>query len=115
MFLKTIGDQEIFENETAKFKAIVTGTPLPEFQWLKDSVKVLQDSRSVVERDRDGIIRLTISKVGINYKYVSKFLLNNRIEANMEYIVAFKVMAFNNSYQVAKLYQFANIFFNSIS
>jgi len=63
VFLKNIGDQELFENETAKFKAVVTGKPLPEFTWTKDGRPLSDSSRIIPERDQDGILRLTIKHV----------------------------------------------------
>lgn len=36
VFMKVIGDQELFEGYNALFKAVVSGKPEPEFKWLKN-------------------------------------------------------------------------------
>ncbi|XP_050698180.1 obscurin-like isoform X5 [Eriocheir sinensis] len=63
VFLKVIGDQEVFEGSKALFKAIVMGKPEPEFRWYKDNSPIISTNRVAVEKDNDGLIRLSIRHV----------------------------------------------------
>ncbi|KAK8750916.1 hypothetical protein OTU49_015055 [Cherax quadricarinatus] len=63
VFLKVIGDQEVFEGYKALFKAIVVGRPEPEYKWYKNGSPVIGTNRVVIERDSEGLIRLSIRYV----------------------------------------------------
>ncbi|XP_069178633.1 LOW QUALITY PROTEIN: muscle M-line assembly protein unc-89 [Procambarus clarkii] len=63
VFLKAIGDQEVFEGSKALFKAIVVGRPEPEYKWYKNGGQVIGSNRVVIEKDPEGLIRLSIRHV----------------------------------------------------
>ncbi|KAK7082961.1 hypothetical protein SK128_020955 [Halocaridina rubra] len=63
VFLKVMGDQELFEGSNALFKAVVTGKPEPEFKWTKNGGTIIPTNRVIIERDHEGLIRLTIKHI----------------------------------------------------
>ncbi|XP_066949349.1 LOW QUALITY PROTEIN: muscle M-line assembly protein unc-89-like [Macrobrachium rosenbergii] len=63
VFLKVMGDQELFEGSNALFKAIVTGRPEPEYKWTKNGGTIIPTNRVIIEKDHDGLIRLTIKNI----------------------------------------------------
>ncbi|XP_042877694.1 obscurin-like isoform X2 [Penaeus japonicus] len=63
VFMKVIGDQELFEGYNALFKAVVSGKPEPEFKWLKNGGTIVASNRVTMERDPEGLIRLTIKRI----------------------------------------------------
>ncbi|XP_047481488.1 obscurin-like isoform X2 [Penaeus chinensis] len=63
VFMKVIGDQELFEGYNALFKAVVSGKPEPEFKWLKNGGTIVASNRVIMERDPEGLIRLTIKRI----------------------------------------------------
>ncbi|CAH0545686.1 unnamed protein product [Brassicogethes aeneus] len=66
VFLKRIGDTELFKAMTAKFTACASGIPEPEVEWFHNDVKMFPSKRIRMERDLAGLLRLTISGVDVD-------------------------------------------------
>lgn len=62
-FLKRIGDTELYKAMTAKFTACASGIPEPEVEWFRNDQKLFPSERIRMERDKAGLLRLTISNV----------------------------------------------------
>lgn len=56
---------------TAKFTACATGFPEPEVEWQREGVKLFPSERIRMEKDRSGLLRLTIE--GIDTPDVGKY------------------------------------------
>lgn len=63
MFLKRIGDTELYPGMTAKFTACASGHPEPEVEWFREGLKLFPTDRIHMETDRAGLLRLTIAGV----------------------------------------------------
>lgn len=66
VFLKRIGDTELFKAMTAKFTACASGIPEPEVEWFHNDQKMYPSIRIRMERDQAGLLRLTISGVDVD-------------------------------------------------
>jgi hypothetical protein len=62
-FLKRIGDIEIYEGMTAKFTACASGFPEPEHEWFRNGQKLTAGGRVKMEKEGNGLLRLTIKFV----------------------------------------------------
>lgn len=62
-FLKRIGDCEVYEGMTAKFTACASGFPEPEHEWFRNGVKMSAGGRVRMEKEGNGLLRLTIKFV----------------------------------------------------
>lgn len=63
MFLKRIGDTELFKAMTAKFTACASGIPEPTVEWFHNDKKIFPSTRIKMDKDTAGLLRLTISGV----------------------------------------------------
>lgn len=63
VFLKRIGDTELYKAMTAKFTACASGIPEPTVEWFRNDQKIYPSERIRMEMDRAGLLRLTISNV----------------------------------------------------
>lgn len=62
-FLKRIGDCEVYEGMTAKFTACASGHPEPEYEWFRNGVRLHPSERVKMEREGNGLLRLSIKYV----------------------------------------------------
>merc|ERR1719175_302153 len=62
-FLKKIGDELVFRGMAARFTALVTGTPEPEFEFLFNNKPMFATDRIHIVRERTGLIRLSMAYV----------------------------------------------------
>ncbi|XP_017836914.1 obscurin isoform X3 [Drosophila busckii] len=60
VFLKKIGDCDVYEGMTAKFTACATGYPEPEVEWFKNDQKLFPSDRILLDKEPNGLLRLTI-------------------------------------------------------
>lgn len=63
VFLKKIGDCDIYEGMIAKFTACATGYPEPEVEWFKNDQKLFPSNRFLIDIEPNGLLRLTIKNV----------------------------------------------------
>ncbi|KAK9877930.1 hypothetical protein WA026_020153 [Henosepilachna vigintioctopunctata] len=63
IFLKRIGDTELFKGMTAKFTACASGIPEPDVEWFHDGKKIFPSTRIKMETDMAGLLRLSIAGV----------------------------------------------------
>ncbi|XP_043203260.1 obscurin-like isoform X2 [Amphibalanus amphitrite] len=63
LFLKSIGDCEVFPGMQARFTGCVAGNPEPECEWYRNDVRIYPSDRIVVENDGSGLVRLTLRTV----------------------------------------------------
>ncbi|CAH1967610.1 unnamed protein product [Acanthoscelides obtectus] len=63
VFLKRIGDTELFKSMTAKFTACASGIPEPTVEWFHNDKKIFPSNRIKMDKDSNGLLRLTISGV----------------------------------------------------
>ncbi|XP_023017381.2 obscurin isoform X4 [Leptinotarsa decemlineata] len=63
VFLKRIGDTELFKAMTAKFTACASGIPEPDVEWFHNDKKLFPSTRIKMDKDTAGLLRLTISGV----------------------------------------------------
>ncbi|XP_045464007.1 obscurin isoform X4 [Harmonia axyridis] len=66
VFLKRIGDTELFKGMTAKFTACASGIPEPEVEWYHEDKKLFPSTRIKMETDMAGLLRLTISGLDVD-------------------------------------------------
>lgn len=66
MFLKRIGDTELFKGMTAKFTACASGIPDPDVEWYHEDKKIFPSTRIKMETDMAGLLRLTIAGVDVD-------------------------------------------------
>ncbi|XP_016928763.3 obscurin isoform X6 [Drosophila suzukii] len=66
VFLKKIGDCDIYEGMIAKFTACATGYPEPEVEWFKNDQKLFPSDRFLIDIEPNGLLRLTIKNVTEN-------------------------------------------------
>eukprot|EP00094_Tigriopus_californicus_P003329 TCALIF_03202-PA protein Name:"Similar to unc-89 Muscle M-line assembly protein unc-89 (Caenorhabditis elegans)" AED:0.27 eAED:0.27 QI:0/0.83/0.76/0.92/0.91/0.88/25/216/2842 len=59
-FLKTFGDELVFRGMSARFTALVSGDPEPEFEVLFNGEPLLDSDRIHISRDRSGLIRVNL-------------------------------------------------------
>ena len=62
-FLKKIGDEMVFRGMSAKFTALVTGNPEPDFEFTFNGEPLEPTDRIHIYRDRNGLIRLSMAYV----------------------------------------------------
>ncbi|XP_075169287.1 obscurin isoform X4 [Haematobia irritans] len=60
VFLKKIGDCDIYPGMDAKFTAMATGYPRPEVEWFKNGQKLFPTDRIHIETEGNGLMRLCI-------------------------------------------------------
>ncbi|XP_073813115.1 obscurin isoform X2 [Musca autumnalis] len=60
VFLKKIGDCDIYPGMDAKFTAMATGYPKPEVEWFKNGQKLFPTDRIHIETEGNGLMRLCI-------------------------------------------------------
>ena len=63
VFLKKIGDCDIFDGMTAKFTACATGYPEPDVEWFKNDQKLFPSDRINLDKESNGLLRLTMKNV----------------------------------------------------
>lgn len=63
VFLKKLGDCEVYQGMTARFTACVSGFPEPELEWYRDNTRIFASERVKFEREGSGLVRLVIEKV----------------------------------------------------
>ncbi|XP_023037819.2 obscurin isoform X1 [Drosophila willistoni] len=63
VFLKKIGDCDVYEGMAAKFTACATGYPEPEVEWFKNDKKLFPSDRFLIDIEPNGLLRLTIKNV----------------------------------------------------
>ena len=63
MFLKKIGDCDIYAGMAAKFTAMATGYPKPEVEWFKNGQKLFPTDKIHMEYEANGLMRLSIKDV----------------------------------------------------
>lgn len=62
MFLKKIGDCEVYKGMAARFTACVSGYPEPEFEWYRGGIRMYPTDR--IHMDQEGsLLRITINPV----------------------------------------------------
>lgn len=66
MFLKKIGDCDIYAGMAAKFTAMATGSPKPEVEWFKNGQKLYHGDRINIESEANGLLRLSIKDVNVH-------------------------------------------------
>ena len=59
-FLKKIGDELVFRGMSARFTALVTGDPEPEFEFFFNGSPIVSTDRIHMQRERSGLIRLSM-------------------------------------------------------
>jgi serine/threonine protein kinase len=62
-FLKKIGDELVFRGMAARFTALVTGTPEPEFEFYFNNKPMFATDRIHIVKERTGLIRLSMAYV----------------------------------------------------
>jgi len=62
-FLKKIGDEMVFRGMAARFTALVTGTPEPEFEFFFNNKPLFPTDRIHIVQERSGLIRLSMAYV----------------------------------------------------
>ena len=62
-FLKKIGDEMVFRGMAARFTALVTGTPEPEFEFFFNNKPLFPTDRIHIVQERTGLIRLSMAYV----------------------------------------------------
>jgi len=62
-FLKKIGDEMVFRGMAARFTALVTGTPEPEFEFFFNNKPMFATDRIHIVQERTGLIRLSMAYV----------------------------------------------------
>jgi len=62
-FLKKIGDEMVFRGMAARFTALVTGTPEPEFEFFFNNKPLFATDRIHIVQERSGLIRLSLAYV----------------------------------------------------
>merc|ERR1719244_2576194 len=62
-FLKKIGDELVFRGMAARFTALVTGTPEPEFEFFFNNKPMFPTDRIHIVQERTGLIRLSMAYV----------------------------------------------------
>jgi serine/threonine protein kinase len=62
-FLKKIGDEMVFRGMAARFTALVTGTPEPEFEFFFNNKPMFPTDRIHIVKERTGLIRLSMAYV----------------------------------------------------
>lgn len=60
IFLKKIGDCDIYPGMDAKFTAMATGYPRPEVEWFKNGQKLFPTDKIHIETESNGLMRLCI-------------------------------------------------------
>lgn len=55
----------MYKGMTARFTACATGYPEPEFEWFRGEDKIYPNDRVKMDREGNGLLRLTISGVDI--------------------------------------------------
>ncbi|XP_059224502.1 obscurin isoform X2 [Stomoxys calcitrans] len=60
IFLKKIGDSDIYPGMDAKFTAMATGYPKPEVEWFKNGQKLFPTDRVHFDTEGSGLLRLCI-------------------------------------------------------
>lgn len=63
VFLKQIGDCDVFDGMAAKFTACATGYPEPEVEWFRNDQRIFPSDRIVLDKEPNGLLRLTIKNV----------------------------------------------------
>lgn len=63
VFLKKIGDCDVFDGMAAKFTACATGYPEPEVEWFRNDQRIFPSDRIVLDKEPNGLLRLTIKNV----------------------------------------------------
>uniref|UniRef100_A0A1A9ZZH6 Obscurin n=1 Tax=Glossina pallidipes TaxID=7398 RepID=A0A1A9ZZH6_GLOPL len=63
VFLKKIGDCDIYAGMAAKFTAMATGYPKPEVEWFKNGQKLFNTDKIHIETEPNGLMRLSIKDV----------------------------------------------------
>uniref|UniRef100_A0A6P7G166 Obscurin isoform X7 n=1 Tax=Diabrotica virgifera virgifera TaxID=50390 RepID=A0A6P7G166_DIAVI len=66
VFLKRIGDTELYKAMTAKFTACASGIPEPTVEWFHNDKKIFPSTRIKMDKDTAGLLRLTISGVDVD-------------------------------------------------
>lgn len=61
MFLKKIGDIEVYEGMKARFTACATGWPEPDVEWFLNGDRIYPNDHTQVEVEPNGLLRLTIN------------------------------------------------------
>merc|ERR1719244_817290 len=62
-FLKKIGDEMVFRGMAARFTALVTGIPEPEFEFFFNNKPMFPTDRIHIVQERTGLIRLSMAYV----------------------------------------------------
>merc|ERR1719462_70908 len=62
-FLKKIGDEMVFRGMAARFTALVTGVPEPEFEFFFNNKPMFPTDRIHIVQERTGLIRLSMAYV----------------------------------------------------
>jgi len=62
-FLKKIGDEMVFRGMAARFTALVTGNPEPEFEFFFNNKPMFSTDRIHIVQERTGLIRLSMAYV----------------------------------------------------
>lgn len=62
-FLKKIGDEMVFRGMAARFTALVTGFPEPEYEWVFQGKPLYPTDRIHMTRERSGLLRLSMAFV----------------------------------------------------
>ena len=62
-FLKKIGDEMVFRGMAARFTALVTGIPEPEFEFFFNNKPLFPTDRIHIVQERTGLIRLSMAYV----------------------------------------------------
>lgn len=63
VFLKKIGDCDVYDGMSAKFTACATGYPEPEVEWFKNDQRLFPSDRIDIEKESNGLLRLSIKNV----------------------------------------------------
>ncbi|XP_040572571.1 protein Obscurin [Lepeophtheirus salmonis] len=62
-FLKKIGDELVFRGMSARFTALVTGTPEPDYEFFFNGKPLYPTDRIHIVRERTGLIRLSMAYI----------------------------------------------------
>ena len=62
-FLKKIGDEMVFRGMAARFTALITGNPEPEFEFFFNNKPMFPTDRIHIVQERTGLIRLSMAYV----------------------------------------------------